>query len=142
MPLTYNLQRFVEAQETVYQEVCAELAVCKKTSHWMWFIFPQLAGLGRSSMAVRFGIASIAEAQSYWKDELLGPRLRQCIESVMASKGKSAFQIFGTPDDLKFRSCLTLFAYAVPDEPLFREALTKFFHGEFDSKTVELLSRA
>ena len=136
-----DLQRFVEAQQSVYEQACAELAAGKKSSHWMWFVFPQLAGLGRSSMAVRFALASVSEAQAYWQHELLGPRLKQCIELVIASKGKTAFQIFGTPDDLKFRSCLTLFAHALPDEPLFKAALTKFFQGELDSKTVELFSR-
>lgn len=107
----------------------------------MWFIFPQLAGLGRSLMATRYGIDSLAEAQAYWQHELLGQRLKQCIELVVAIKGKTAFQIFGTPDDLKLRSCLTLFARAIPDEPLFGQVLNKFFHGEYDSKTVELLPR-
>lgn len=93
-------------------------------------------------MAVRFALASVTEAQAYWQHELLGPRLMQCIELVMASKGKTAFQIFGTPDDLKFRSCLTLFAHAFPDEPLFTAALAKLFHGEYDPKTVELFPRA
>ena len=142
MASNQDLQRFVEAQQPVYEKVCAELAAGKKSSHWMWFVFPQLAGLGRSSMAVRFALASVTEAQAYWQHELLGPRLMQCIELVIASKGKTAFQIFGTPDDLKFRSCMTLFAHAFPDEPLFKTALTKFFHGEFDSKTVELFPRA
>src|ERR1035437_1438224 len=142
MPLMHDLGQFVEAQSAVYQDVCVELAAGKKTSHWMWFVFPQLAGLGRRSMAVRFGIASVAEAQAYWQHEVLGPRLKQCIELVMAIKGKTAFQIFGTPDDLKFRSCLTLFAHALPDEPLFAAALAKYFRGEFDTKTVELLPRS
>lgn len=93
-------------------------------------------------MAVRFALASVSEAQAYWQHELLGPRLRQCTEWVMASKGKTAFQIFGTPDDLKFRSCMTLFAHAMPEEKLFKGALDSFFDGKFDSKTVELLARA
>jgi len=135
----YNLRRFVEAQDPVYEEVVAELAVGQKTSHWMWFVFPQHKELGRSAMAQRYGIASIEEAQAYWKHPALGARLRECIELVLAVNGKTAFQVFGSPDDLKFRSSLTLFAKVMPDEPLFQRALAKYFDGQGDARTLELL---
>lgn len=106
---SHNLQRFVEAQNPVYRQVCAELAAGAKTSHWMWFVFPQLKGLGHSALAQRFGIASKAEAQAYWQHAVLGARLKECIELVLAIEGKTALDIFGSPDDLKFHSSLTLF---------------------------------
>jgi uncharacterized protein (DUF1810 family) len=104
----------------------------------MWFVFPQLDGLGRSSMAQRFAIRSREEARAYWQHPVLGTRLRECIELMLAIKGRSAFQILDTPDDLKFRSCLTLFAAVLPDEPVFAKALDKYFTGG-DSRTLELL---
>ena len=135
----HNLQRFIDAQNPVYREVCAELAAGEKTSHWMWFVFPQHKDLGRSAMAQHYGIASKEEAQAYWQHPVLGARLRDCIELVLAVKGKTAFQIFGSPDDLKFRSSLTLFSQQEPDELLFKRALTKYFGGKGDSRTLELL---
>lgn len=135
-----NLQRFVVAQDLVYSQVCAELVAGAKQSHWMWFVFPQLQGLGRSAMAVKFGIESTEEARAYWLHEILGSRLKECVTLVLAVKGKTAFQIFGTPDDLKFRSCMTLFAHAVPEEPVFKQALVKYFNGLGDPKTKELLN--
>lgn len=134
----FDLQRFVTAQAPVYAQVCAELANGRKTSHWMWFVFPQLKGLGRSATAQHFGIASRAEAQAYWRHPLLGPRLEQCTELVLAVDGRSAQQIFGSPDDLKFRSCLTLFA-AATDGAVFRKALDKYFAGNDDEQTLRLL---
>lgn len=134
----HNLERFVLAQNPVYAQVCAELAGGMKTSHWMWFIFPQLKGLGRSAMAQHFGIASRAEAQAYWHHALLGARLKECVELVLAVEGRTALQIFGSPDDLKFHSSLTLFAQAAPDEPVFQRALTRYFDGESDARTLEL----
>ncbi len=107
----------------------------------MWFVFPQLQGLGRSSMAVKFGIASREEALAYWQHPILGVRLKECMELVLAVKGRNAFQIFGTPDDLKFRSSMTLFSHAVPDEPFFMRALVKYFDGRDDPRTMELLGR-
>jgi uncharacterized protein (DUF1810 family) len=135
---TYDLRRFVDAQRSVYGEVCAELAAGCKRSHWMWFVFPQLKGLGRSATAQHYGIASQAEAQAYWAHPLLGPRLKECTELVLAVDGRSAQQIFGPPDDLKFRSCMTLFARAT-GEPVFTRALQKYFDGEADPRTIELL---
>jgi uncharacterized protein (DUF1810 family) len=134
----FDLQRFVTAQAPVYAQVCAELANGRKASHWMWFVFPQLKGLGRSATAQHFGIASRAEAQAYWRHPLLGPRLKQCAQLVLGVDGRSVHQIFGSPDDLKFRSCMTLFA-AATDEPVFREALDKYFAGKGDEQTLRLL---
>lgn len=135
---SFDLQRFVDAQSPVYRQVCAELAAGGKRSHWMWFVFPQLRGLGRSATAQHYGIGSKAEAQAYWAHPLLGPRLQQCTELVLAVEGRSAHEIFGPPDDLKFRSCMTLFAQATGDA-VFRRALEKYFDGEPDPRTVELL---
>ena len=137
-----NLQRFIDAQAPVYEQVVAELTAGEKTSHWMWFVFPQLDGLGHSSMAKRFAITSREQAQAYWQHPVLGTRLRECIELMLAIKGKSAFQILDTPDDLKFRSCLTLFGAVLPDEPVFALALDKYFAGGSDARTLELLRLA
>jgi len=134
----FHLQRFVDAQQGVYAQVCTELAAGCKRSHWMWFVFPQLKGLGRSATAQHYGIASKAEAQAYWAHPLLGPRLKQCTDLVLAVDGRSAQQIFGPPDDLKFRSSMTLFAQAT-GEPVFTRALQKYFDGEADPRTIELL---
>ena len=136
---SHNLQRFTDAQDPVYEEVLAELTAGQKTSHWMWFVFPQHKELGRSVMAQRYGIASKEEAQAYWQHPVLGARLRECVELVLAVRGKTAFQIFGSPDDLKFRSSLTLFSQAEPDEPLFQRALEKYFDSVSDARTLELL---
>jgi uncharacterized protein (DUF1810 family) len=134
----FGLRRFVQAQQPVYAQVCAELATGRKTSHWMWFVFPQLRGLGRSSMAQHYGIASADEARAYWAHLLLGPRLAQCTDLVLAVHGRTAHEIFGSPDDLKFRSCMTLFARAT-GEPLFSRALEKYFAGQADPATVGLI---
>jgi uncharacterized protein (DUF1810 family) len=134
----FDLQRFVDAQHGTYEQACAELAAGCKRSHWMWFVFPQLKGLGRSATAQHYGIASKAEAQAYWAHPLLGPRLKECTGLVLAVDGRSAQQIFGPPDDLKFRSCMTLFAQAT-GEPVFTRALQKYFDGEADPRTIELL---
>jgi len=136
----HNLQRFTDAQDPVYEEVLAELAAGQKTSHWMWFVFPQHKDLGRSAMAQYYGIASKEEALAYWQHPVLGARLRECVELVLAVTGKTAFQIFGSPDDLKLRSSLTLFSQAEPDEPLFQRALAKYFGAISDSRTLELLT--
>ena len=135
----HHLQRFVEAQNPVYRQVCAELTAGAKTSHWMWFVFPQLKGLGHSALAQHFGIASKAEAEAYWQHAVLGPRLKECIELVLAVEGKTALEILGSPDDLKFHSSLTLFARAAPQKPVFNRALTKYFGGECDVRTLDLL---
>ena len=135
----HNLQRFIDAQSRVYEEVLAELAAGEKTSHWMWFVFPQHTELGRSAMAQHYGIASREEALAYWQHPVLGARLKECVELVLAVKGKTAFRIFGSPDDLKFRSCLALFATLLPDAPIFKPALEKYFDGKADPKTLDLL---
>lgn len=135
----FNLRRFVDAQDTVYRSVIGELRVGVKQSHWMWFVFPQVAGLGRSAMAEMYAIGSRDEAKAYLAHPLLGGRLRECTQLLLDVTGKSARQILGNPDDLKFHSSMTLFAHAAPDETLFRDALAKYFDGEEDRMTVELL---
>jgi len=134
-----GLERFVEAQNRVYASVLQELAAGKKTSHWMWFVFPQLKALGRSSIAKHFGIESRDEALAYWQHPVLGTRLKECTELVLATGGKTVHEIFGSPDDLKFRSCMTLFAQVAPDEPVFSQALKQFFGGQQDQMTLNLL---
>jgi uncharacterized protein (DUF1810 family) len=136
-----DLQRFIEAQAPVIDAVRAELARGRKRSHWMWFVFPQIHGLGRSAMAQHYAIASLGEAQAYAAHPVLGARLREMTALVLAVEGHSAREIFGTPDDLKFHSAMTLFAHAAPDEPLFHQALAKYFAGSEDAGTVERLPR-
>jgi uncharacterized protein (DUF1810 family) len=135
----YDLQRFVAAQAPVYDRVRAELKNGRKASHWMWFIFPQIAGLGHSAMAQRCAISSLREAEAYLKHPVLGPRLRECVHLVLQIDGKPASEILGVPDDLKFHSCLTLFARAAPDEELFNAALDKYFGGRDDALTIASL---
>jgi uncharacterized protein (DUF1810 family) len=135
----FGLARFVAAQDPVYGRVLAELRRGSKQSHWMWFIFPQIAGLGRSAMAVRYAIASLDEAKAYLAHPLLGGRLRECTGLVLDIEARSAPKIFGTPDELKFRSSMTLFARAAPEEPLFGAALEKYFGGEEDVMTAAKL---
>ena len=135
----FDLQRFVESQDVVWPQVRGELAAGAKTSHWMWFVFPQLRGLGRSATALHFGIASGDEARAYWCHPLLGARLKEATGLALAVAGRSALQIFGPPDDLKFRSCMTLFEAVAPDEPAFARALETYFGGERDARTLELL---
>lgn len=139
----FNLARFTEAQAPVYDTVVAELRAARKRTHWMWFIFPQLAGLGRSAMAQHYAIASVAEARAYLAHPVLGERLRACAAHVAAAQGSSAHQIFGAPDDMKLHSSLTLFAYAAyaaPDAALFRACLDKYFNAAPDPATLSLLS--
>ena len=135
----FDLQRFVDAQAAVYERVRAELKNGRKQSHWMWFIFPQIAGLGHSAMAQRYAISSLDDAKAYLANPVLGPRLRECTSLVLQVVGKSALQILGSPDDMKFRSCMTLFARAAPEEALFRTALEKYFDGVEDSQTLTRL---
>lgn len=137
----FNLQRFVDAQNRWYERVCAELSAGRKRSHWIWFIFPQLKGLGGSAMANLYGITSLQEAQAYLAHPLLGPRLRHCTELVLRIEGRSIEQIFEDPDDLKFRSCMTLFAKATTDSGPFEEALKKYFGGKPDPLTLKLLNQ-
>ncbi|SRR5579883_2672250 len=135
----WELERFVDAQRTVYESACSELGSGRKKTHWMWFIFPQLKGLGSSPVAQRFAISSLAEASAYLEHPVLGPRLRHCTALVNRIEGRSIDSIFGFPDDLKFRSSMTLFAQATPDNRVFREALDKYFSGEPDELTLQLL---
>jgi uncharacterized protein (DUF1810 family) len=130
----YDLQRFVAAQRTHYDAAREELRQGRKRSHWMWFIFPQIAGLGASAMSQKYAIASRDEATAYLAHAVLGPRLRECTQLVNAVQGRSALQIFGSPDDVKFRSSMT-----TPDNAVFRVALDKYFAGEADPATIERL---
>ena len=136
----FNLQRFVDAQAPVYVGVLDELCAGTKTTHWMWFVFPQLKELGKSPLAKKYGIASLAEALAYLEHPLLGQRLLECTERLLAVQGKTALEILGTPDDLKFRSCMTLFMAAKPDLPIWYAVLRKYFGGKGDAATVALLS--
>jgi uncharacterized protein (DUF1810 family) len=135
----YDLLRFVEAQAPLYEQVLAELGEGRKRSHWIWFIFPQLAGLGHSAMAQRFAIASLDEAKAYLAHPVLGARLRECARLVLAVQERSIHDIFGSPDDLKFRSSMTLFSRADPTEPVFQLCLLKYFAGQGDPQTPALL---
>ena len=137
----YNLQRFVDAQDSVYEQVCLELRDGYKKSHWMWFIFPQIKGLGHSPLANKFAISSLQEAAAYLEHPILGPRLRECSRLVTLLEGRSIDQIFGHTDSLKFRSSMTLFAHATPDNQVFKDALQKYFEAESDRLTLERLER-
>jgi uncharacterized protein (DUF1810 family) len=138
----FDLRRFVDAQQRVYDTVLAELRNGEKRSHWIWFVFPQLRGLGHSPTAVRFGISSLDEARAYLMHSVLGPRLRECAQLVARVDGRSADEIFGWPDNLKVRSSMTLFARATDDNAEFRAVLDKFYDGEDDPATIELLNLA
>jgi uncharacterized protein (DUF1810 family) len=135
----FHLERFVDAQSGVYDEACEELREGRKRSHWMWFIFPQIRGLGSSAMANRYAISSLAEAEAYLSHPSLGPRLRNCTRLVVDLEGRSIEEIFGYPDDLKFRSSMTLFSRATPDDQIFNEALRKYFRGVPDQATLDRL---
>ncbi|MEJ8839188.1 DUF1810 domain-containing protein [Ramlibacter sp. AN1133] len=134
----FGLQRFVAAQADAIEDVRDELRAGRKRSHWMWFVFPQCKGLGSSSTAQFYGIASLDEARAYLAHPVLGPRLRECCALMLAVPGKSAHEILGSPDDVKFRSCLTLFSLAAPEEAVFRQGLARFYGGEPDPRTVAL----
>jgi uncharacterized protein (DUF1810 family) len=136
---TFDLARFVAAQDSCYATVRAELAAGRKRTHWMWFIFPQIAGLGHSAMAQYYAIRSAGEARAFLAHPVLGPRLAECTALVNAVEGRSAHAIFGSPDDFKFRSCLTLFSAVADDGAVFRDALAKYFGGEPDPRTLALL---
>ena len=135
----HDLQRFVEAQNPVFDKVCAELRQGRKQTHWMWFIFPQIKGLGNSPTAIEFAISSREEADAYLKHPVLGLRLRECTRLVNQIEGRSVPQIFGYPDDLKFRSSMTLFANTTCENQIFKDALKKYFAGEPDQLTIERL---
>jgi len=136
-----DLQRFVDAQEPRIADAMAELRAGRKRTHWMWFVFPQLRGLGHSQMAWHFGIASRDEAAAFLAHAVLGPRLRECVEAVLAVRGRTAHEIFGSPDDLKLRSCLTLFAEVAGGDSVFDRALRQYFGGQPDPATLDLLAK-
>lgn len=138
---TYDLERFVAAQNGIYERALAELQAGHKQSHWMWFIFPQIAGLGHSDMAQRYAIASLDEARAYLKHPVLGERLERCVQALLPWGNRSARQIMGSPDDMKLRSSMTLFALAEPGDGVFRELLDTFFDGEMDPRTLALLGQ-
>ena len=135
----HNLQRFVKAQESNYDQALAELHAGRKRTHWMWYIFPQLDGLAFSATSKHFAIKSIDEAKAYLAHPLLGPRLLECAEAVLGSEGRSARDILGSPDDLKLRSSATLFASVLPRESVFERLLVKYYAGTHDEKTLQLL---
>jgi uncharacterized protein (DUF1810 family) len=135
------MKRFLDAQAPVYDQVCNELRQGRKQSHWMWFIFPQIAGLGRSETARFYAIRSLDEAVEYLQHPILGARLLECTRLVTQITGKSIHEILGSPDDMKFRSCMTLFEQAATDKQPFAEALEKYFNGERDALTLEQLRR-
>ena len=134
-----DLSRFIEAQEGVFERALGEIRSGRKASHWMWFIFPQIDGLGASAMAQRYAIRDLAEAEAYIRHRVLGPRLIECAEAALAVEGKSATEIFGYPDDLKLRSCATLFAHVSPPGSVFERLLAKYFRGGPDDRTIRLL---
>jgi uncharacterized protein (DUF1810 family) len=137
--MSFDLERFVAAQRGVYEGALRELRAGRKTGHWIWFIFPQLAGLGRSEMSRFYGIASLDEARAYLDHPVLGPRLRECVSAALATSGATADQIFGSLDAMKVRSSMTLFHRAAPDEPPFAEVLERFYGGLEDEATDALL---
>lgn len=141
MPDFYNLHRFLTAQAPVYDTVLAELRAGRKSSHWIWFIFPQIAGLGHSGMAQKFAIGSLDEAKAYLQYPVLGPRLRACTQLVLDVNGRTAEDNFGSPDYLKFRSCMTLFMATTTNNALFKNALIKYFDGQPDQKTLDILAQ-
>lgn len=142
IPDPFNLSRFVEAQAPVYAQAAAELRAGRKTTHWMWFIFPQIVGLGLSPTARFYAIGSAAEARAYLADPLLGARLRQCTDLTLQIDDRTAHEIFGSPDDLKFRSSMTLFAAVAGRPSPFERALQKYFAGAGDPRTLEILLSA
>lgn len=135
----FRLRRFLDAQEPVYEEVLRELRAGRKTGHWIWFIFPQLRGLGQSYNSTFYGIASAAEAEAYARHPILGPRLRECTSLLNSPDGQTIGQILGAIDAMKFRSSMTLFAAAVPDPADFEQALQRYFGGELDPLTLSIL---
>jgi uncharacterized protein (DUF1810 family) len=139
-PDPFTLSRFLQAQEGTYDTALAELRRGRKTSHWMWFVFPQLAGLGRSSTAQFYAISSREEAEAYLNHPVLGPRLKTCAEALLGIEGKTATEILGSPDDLKLRSCATLFAAVSPPDSVFHRLLARYYSGEPDPRTLALLN--
>lgn len=139
---TFDLERFVEAQAGAYDGALAELRAGRKTGHWIWFVFPQVAGLGRSELSRYYAIASLAEAQAYLAHPVLGPRLRECAAALLATSGRSAEEMLGSIDAVKLRSSMTLFHRAAPDEAIFRAVLDRFYGGQADEATDAILTAA
>jgi uncharacterized protein (DUF1810 family) len=137
----HDLSRFVQAQAADYARAFDEIRSGRKRSHWMWYIFPQFAGLGSSPASRRYAIKSLAEAEAYLRHPVLGPRLCACAEAVLAVEGRSASEIFGTPDDMKLRSSATLFAHVSPAASVFERLLVRFFQGRLDDRTLALLRK-
>jgi uncharacterized protein (DUF1810 family) len=135
----YDLNRFVQAQKNDYERALSEVKHGRKRSHWMWYIFPQFDGLGVSQTTKRYAIKSVAEAKAYLSHPVLGPRLMECVEAVLSVEERSVYEIFGSPDDMKLKSCATLFAYVSPAGSVFDRLLDKFFQGDRDPKTLCLL---
>lgn len=135
----FNLARFLQAQEPIYSQALAELKRGRKSSHWMWFIFPQVEGLGLSPTSIKYAVKGIEEAEAYLEHSTLSARLEECCKAVLAVQGRTAHEIFGSPDDMKLRSSMTLFAAVSPEGSIFERVLAKFFDGERDEKTLELL---
>ena len=138
----YNLSRFVQAQERDYEQALSELELGRKQSHWMWYVFPQFDGLGSSPITKLYSIKSEDEARAYLKHPTLGPRLLACAKAILSVDGKSAREILGSPDDLKLKSCATLFAHVSPPGSVFEQILEKFYAGERDAATLRLLASA
>ena len=136
----FNLARFIDAQRNTYAQALGELQAGRKRTHWMWFIFPQIAGLGHSPMAQRYAIRGLEEARAYLQHPELGPRLKACTAAVLASDGRTAHEIFGSPDDMKFRSSMTLFGRADPTIPAFGQALAVYYQGQEDPHTLDKLT--
>jgi len=139
--MEFDLERFVSAQEGVYADTLAELRSGRKRTHWMWFIFPQIDGLAMSAISKRYAIRSLAEARAYLDHPILGPRIIECCETLLALEGRSAAEIFGYPDDLKLRSSMTLFSIADPALEVFHSVLDKYFIGMPDERTIQIVSR-
>ena len=139
---SYNLTRFLKAQGSVYEHALAEIRAGRKRSHWMWYVFPQIEGLGHSPTSVHYAIRGIEEAAAYLAHPILGPRLIESGEAVLQLEGRSALEIFGSPDDMKLRSSATLFAAVSPEGSVFHQIIDKYFGGEQDVRTIELMSRA
>ena len=135
-----DLQIFVKAQEDIYEQALAELKNGKKVSHWMWFVFPQIAGLGNSVTTRKYAIPNLADAKAYLSHDLLGSRLRECTEAVLAVEGRTAHEILGSPDDMKLKSCMTLFELADGPDSVFSDILMKYFEGQRDERSLTILN--
>jgi uncharacterized protein (DUF1810 family) len=138
----YNLERFVRAQEGQYERALAEIEAGRKQSHWMWYVFPQFTGLGSSEMSALYAVKSVGEAEAYLEHPVLGPRLLKCAEATLRAEGRSAHEIFGSPDDLKLRSSATLFAHVSQEGSVFHRLLAHYFQGKPDDRTIRLIEKA